>query len=108
MIVYFVRHAERLKTGGRNPKSPISETGFNQARSVGERLKKVQIDVIYSSSYERAKQTAEVISKIINKPIELWDHLIEANSEKESFDDLNKRSEAVLVHLLEHHQNDSV
>lgn len=108
MIVYFVRHAERLKAGERSPESPLTENGFRQGELVGERIKKVQIDVIYSSSYTRAKQTAEVISKIINKPIELWDHLIEADSEKETFNELNSRSKAILEHLLSHHRNESV
>lgn len=108
MIVYFVRHAERLKEGERTSESPITENGIKQATLVAERIKNVQIDVIYSSSYIRAKQTAEIISKVINKPIELWNHLIEADSEKETFEELNSRSGAILEHLLNHHRNESV
>lgn len=111
MIVYLIRHAESLRNHeglDRTSKTPLSEVGDRQAEMVAKRVAKLGIDVIYSSTYTRAKQTAEVISKVIGKPIEFWDHLIEANSDVESFDDLNIRTEAILDHLLSHHRGQSV
>lgn len=111
MIVYFIRHAESLKNKDgldRTSETPLSENGFEQAKFMALRIKKVPIDVIYSSSYLRARQTAEIVSKEINKPIELWDHLIEANIEKESFDELDKRIKHILDHLISHHKDQSV
>ncbi len=107
MIVYLIRHADRLKEE-KSPESPISEKGVEQAKIVAKRVAKLDIDVIYSSSYTRALQTAEIISKELNKPIEVWDHLIESDSDVESFDHLNKRAEEILNHLISHHKDQKV
>ncbi len=42
---------------------PLNEIGFEQARLLAERLKKVDLDVIYSSTFLRAKQTAETVAQ---------------------------------------------
>lgn len=106
MITYLIRHAESLKNKDgldRTSETPLSENGYKQAESIAQRIKKIPIDVIYSSSYLRAQQTAEIVSKEIDKPIELWDHLIEANAEKETFEELNGRTQEILNHLTSHH-----
>lgn len=111
MRVYLIRHAESLKNKeglDRTAQTPLSENGIKQAESVAGRIANITIDVIYSSSYQRAKQTAAIISKVIDKPIEYWDHLIEANTQKETFEELNLRSEAILNHLLAHHKDQNV
>ncbi len=111
MKIYLVRHAESLKNKeglDRTAETPLSVKGVEQAEFVARRLANIKIDVIYSSSYQRARQTAEVISKTIGKPIEYWDHLIEVNTQKETFEELNKRSEAILNHLLAHHKDQDV
>ena len=111
MIVYLIRHAESLKNKDgldRTSETPLSENGHKQAELMAKRINEVQIDIIYSSSYLRARQTAEIVSKKINKPIEMWDHLIEADSEKETFSQMNTRAEAILKHLEEHHKGQSV
>ena len=111
MILYLIRHAESLKNPqglDRTAETPLSEAGIRQAGTVAQRVAKIGIDVIYSSTYIRAKQTAEVISKAINKPIEFWEHLIEANSDVESFEDLNMRTTTIVDHLIAHHKGHSV
>jgi broad specificity phosphatase PhoE len=80
MNVYFVRHGEsegNKKLIAQNSETPLSSLGKKQAGIVAERLKKIPIDIICSSPYLRAKQTAEIIAKRINKPIEYWDVLKE-------------------------------
>lgn len=111
MIVYLIRHGEsqiNKDVPERTPKTPLSEKGIEQAQSVAKRLADVKIDSIYSSPYQRTKQTASIISEAINKPIEYWEHLIEFNGQKENFEQLNQRSQAVLDHLLAHHKDQSV
>ena len=111
MQVYFVRHAESLanKAGlDRTSETPLSENGLKQARIVAKRLANLKIDLVYSSTLVRAKQTAGVISKKIKTPIEDWDHLIEANTHPEGFSDLNLRSKNILDHLLSHHRDQVV
>lgn len=111
MIVYLIRHGEsqiNKDVPERTPKTPLSEKGIEQAQSVAKRLSNVKIDSIYSSPYQRTKETASIISEVINKPIEYWEHLIEFNGQKENFEQLNQRSQAILDHLQAHHKDQSV
>lgn len=108
MIVYLIRHADRLRDGERTPVSPLSEKGIRQAEAVAKRVAKLGIDVIYSSTYERAYETARIISKKLDKPIELWEHLVESNSDIETFEHLNQRTEEILKHLISHHEGQTV
>lgn len=95
MILYLVRHAESEANKNNfhhTPEVPLSTTGLLQANEVAKRFKDIHIDLIYSSPMTRAKQTAEVISKKINVPIEYWDDLSEMRQPVEirgkSVDDL--------------------
>lgn len=78
--IYFVRHGESTGNSGtfrQGPDTPLSDLGIQQAQFVAERLKTTPIDKVMVSSYERAKQTAEIINKCLNKEIEISDLLIE-------------------------------
>lgn len=44
---------------------PLTEKGVKQAQIVGEELKGIEIEKIYSSPILRARQTAEIISKVV-------------------------------------------
>ena len=74
MHVYFVRHAEsHYNALDRHQVASVglSELGIKQAECVAQRLSTKRIDVIMSSPYERARQTAEFISAAVQKPVEL-------------------------------------
>jgi probable phosphoglycerate mutase len=76
MKVYFVRHGESMgnKKGLFQPVDvPLSQTGLIQAK----------IDKIYSSTHERARQTAGIISATLKTPIEYWDELKEIRNPSE-------------------------
>lgn len=80
MNVYFVRHGEsegNKKKIHQGENVPLSKIGKVQAEAVAKRLKNLGIDIIYSSPYLRAKQTAEIISKELKLPIEYWEQLKE-------------------------------
>lgn len=49
---------------------PLDEQGIQQAETVAEELKDVSFDSIISSQLKRAYQTAEIINKYHNLPIE--------------------------------------
>jgi broad specificity phosphatase PhoE len=62
--LYIARHGEtewNLKqlTQGHGD-SPLTDKGKEQARALGERLKEVAFDAIFSSDLSRAKHTAEI------------------------------------------------
>jgi broad specificity phosphatase PhoE len=57
----------------------LSETGLKQASALGEYLKNVKVDAIYSSPLKRALATAEEINRYHNLEIETTDGLIDYN-----------------------------
>lgn len=73
MNLYIIRHAEstwnklnRIQ-GHSNP--PLSSLGKIQARLLAKRFKGIKIDKIYSSPLLRSLQTAQIISKALEKRI---------------------------------------
>lgn len=64
MHVYFVRHGEthlNRKHIHQSPNTPLSETGREQASSTAEILRTVNPDILISSEYTRALETARII-----------------------------------------------
>ncbi len=73
MKVFLVRHgrsADREANVRQSSNSPLSQTGKNQAQAVVERLKSEEVNIIYSSPYLRAFQTAEIIGTGLSMPVE--------------------------------------
>ncbi len=80
MNVYSVRHGQsegNLKGLYQGPDVPLSQKGKEQAKTLAKRLKNIPIDVIYTSPFIRAKETAEIIAKELKLPIEYWESLKE-------------------------------
>ncbi len=68
--VYFVRHGESEANAGPtwgDETSPISSKGKGQAEVVAERMAKLPVDVVISSTFERAVDTARIIAQRIDK-----------------------------------------
>jgi len=68
--LYFVRHGETEynRKGimqGSGVDSSLNDTGREQAETLKERFSLVDVDVIYSSTLRRARQTADVISEAL-------------------------------------------
>jgi phosphoserine phosphatase len=80
MNVYFVRHGEsvgNLKDRHQGGDVPLSEKGIKQAKLLADRLKAVDVDIIYASPYLRAKETAKIIATKLGLEIEYWDKIVE-------------------------------
>lgn len=79
----FVRHAESeanvLKMYNDDGLSPLTEKWKNQAKKLAEILQKEWIEIILSSPFLRAKQTAEPISKMLGLEIIEKEYLHETN-----------------------------
>lgn len=69
---FLLRHGETIyQTKKRNEKYPwpekipilLTEKGKEQVRVVGKKLKKENIDLIYSSDASRARETSQIIAK---------------------------------------------
>lgn len=144
MKLYFVRHGltEDHESGiHQAADSLLNKEGREQAQTTAKRLKSKDIDVVFTSPFSRAKETAEIISKELNKKIEIRDELKEVEwpseiiglhfkdpgskkvrmeisknfsdptykySDEESFNEIKKRAEKFLLHLLRHHSKQNV
>jgi broad specificity phosphatase PhoE len=65
-IVYFVRHGQSLANVSavyQPPQSPLSEEGWRQARCVAKRISRLPCSALISSTFRRAKETAEAIAE---------------------------------------------
>ena len=86
-IIYLIRHAETIDENGIrntnedsqmiNEKEILSVYGEEQSKILSENSELNNIDVIWSSSYTRAKATAKYIANNNNLPINLDSNLSE-------------------------------
>lgn len=80
-MLYITRHGEtewnveKRMQGRKN--SNLTETGMLQAKQLGERMKDMEIDVIFSSPSGRAMHTAQLIKGDRDIPIVADEHLYE-------------------------------
>ncbi|HVZ67308.1 MAG TPA: histidine phosphatase family protein [Patescibacteria group bacterium] len=77
MKLYLVRHGETDFNAGNMFQpldSKLSKLGLKQAEFIAQRFKNIPIDTFMSSDLKRAKQTAEIINKVLNKEI-IWSKL---------------------------------
>jgi len=85
--IFFIRHAQSGDHEGskrQGPDSPLGKNGKRQAKAVAKRISKEEIDVILSSKWARARETAETIAKKLKKDLEL----VEGIHEREENPDL--------------------
>jgi probable phosphoglycerate mutase len=93
--IIFVRHGEtdqnitelslrkaniRHMPGFKEENAPLNSTGIEQAKRTAQELKDTRIDVIFCSSLQRARQTADIINEFHNVSIFEKDNLQERNS----------------------------
>lgn len=81
--VYFVRHGE---TAGNKEKffqtatTPLSDRGREQSAYISVRVAKLGVELIIASSMDRARETAEIISRRAGVPVEtselLWERIL--------------------------------
>ena len=86
-IVYLIRHAETVDENGIrntsedsqliNEKEILSVEGEEQAKRLSENEELQNLDVIWSSSYTRAKATAKYIANVNDLPFNLDNNLSE-------------------------------
>jgi broad specificity phosphatase PhoE len=84
-MVYIIRHGQsedNLRSVFQRPEAPLTKLGIEQAKLIANRLSDTGLDVILSSPYQRAYQTAKIIGKKINKSVYVKDFLKEIVSPK--------------------------
>lgn len=78
MKIYLIRHG-RQNSKLYNVDVPLANEGREQARLLGQRLVKYDIDAVYSSDLIRAIETADIVNEYIKKPRVIDGRLREAN-----------------------------
>ena len=86
-MIIFLRHGQAENNtkkilAGSSPGVNLTETGIEQAEQSGRMLKKLNISAIYSSSIDRAKQTADIVGKHCDLEVVIDDRLIELDMGK--------------------------
>ena len=86
-IIYLIRHAETIDENGIrntnensqiiNEKEILSVKGEEESKKLSENIELNNIDIIWSSSYTRAKATAKYIANKNNLPINIDSNLNE-------------------------------
>jgi broad specificity phosphatase PhoE len=65
-VVYFVRHGQsqaNISAVYQPPQSPLSNEGWKQAQRIARRIAKFPCTALVSSSFRRAKETAQAIAE---------------------------------------------
>lgn len=78
--VYFVRHGQsedNISNVFQSKDSPLSSEGRMQALRLADRATKISFDALLSSPLDRAKETAEAISRTTGKSPEYTDLFVE-------------------------------
>ena len=83
MKLYITRHGETLRNAeqrvlGRTD-DPLSEKGRAQAKELAEKMRDIEVDIIFSSPLCRAKETAQMVADSKGMTVIVDDRLIEAD-----------------------------
>ena len=70
---YLIRHAEKDRSDPLNKDPKLTEEGLKRAEKWKEALKEVPFDMVYSTNYNRTKETAKPIADTNDLEIEIYD-----------------------------------
>ena len=71
-IYYFIRHAEKDQTNPKNKDPELTQEGRARTKKWREIFREVPLDMVYSSKYKRAHQTAKPVADDHDLPISLY------------------------------------
>ena len=110
MKLYFVRHGESEANtqhviSNRMSHFGLTELGRKQAQTLGETLKDIPITMIFSSPVLRARETADIVSRVFYLPYQVTEALreydcgyLEGKSDEESWEQHRRYYEDWTVH----------
>ena len=93
---YFIRHAEKDLSDPANHDPDLIEAGRIRAEKWKEVFKEVPLDMVYSSKYKRAHQTAQPIAEDHDLPVSLY------NTEKLNDKDFQQETKGKIVVVVGH------
>jgi broad specificity phosphatase PhoE len=101
--IYLIRHGESEGNAGpirQSPESPLTEKGIYQANKITERLQHLDFDLLISSPFKRAFQTAEIVSEKTGKKIIQNELFIERIRPTEQIDQPKNSEESIHSEML--------
>ncbi len=111
MKVYFVRHGESVHNAEmvyQPADSALSQKGIKQAEILANRFKLIPVDIIFSSPFERTRQTAEVIKKTVQKEVVYTELLQEIRRPLAIVGRTQEDPEVqIIFDIINNHSNDS-
>lgn len=69
---YFIRHAEKVRTDKANRNPDLNVKGLKRAKKWSEVFTNVKFDAVYSTDYNRTKQTAKPTADANGLPVLLY------------------------------------
>jgi phosphohistidine phosphatase len=77
MKLYFMRHGEASDDAPSDELRPLTEKGKERIQNAAKVLKKmnVSLDYVYASPRVRARQTAEIVAKVLGNEVEIRDEV---------------------------------
>jgi phosphohistidine phosphatase len=108
MNIYILRHSEAIVSApsGRDSDRTLSENGKKKMHEYAQGLKKLDIsfDIIYSSPYKRAMETAEITAEVFkfNEKIKITEHLEPGSDLDPLFNLLKKNKPDANILLVSH------
>lgn len=83
---YFIRHAEKVRTDKTDRDPDLNIKGLKRAKKWSEVLSNVKFDAVYSTDYNRTKQTAKPTADanglpvLLYNPRKMYDEAFRANT----------------------------
>ncbi len=87
MLLFLVRHAysDAPRNRWQHPNSKLSKIGKEQAEILGEKSRFAKVDNVFSSKWDRSKETAEIISSKLNVNLETLNYIHEREQSPEIY-----------------------
>lgn len=70
---YLIRHAEKDRSNSNNKDPHLTETGLLRAQKWANTLKHIAFDKVYSTDYNRTRETAQPVADVMQLEITYYD-----------------------------------
>jgi phosphohistidine phosphatase SixA len=99
MLVFIMRHGEAATQAATDAERQLTEKGSWDIKDMVERCKDdlITVDEIWSSQYVRAQQTANILSGILNKPVQTQPWLAPTENPDKLVNALREVEQTVLI-----------
>jgi len=106
MNLYLIRHAIAVEEYEDDSQRPLTDKGRKKMRSVAKGLRAlgVEFDLLLSSPYVRAAETAEILADVlkVKKEVQFSENLVPSGNPEALIAELNEKHDAGSIALVGH------